>query len=251
MTAAATLTPTVGHQPIGNFNVAVEVATSATGYVPLIPLGTIMTPIDPYWGGAEVIRLRVPANTTAIAVGTAAIYNNAFAYTIAPNTANLGQPLAFAVNAVPLNAGFDQYAWFYIGGTFPALSGASVAANTATGITAAGTLGANSAGKQVLNARVQVAATNTVVKANSNTTSGSTLLRVPNSDGWFVGLYLSGTGIPALTTVTAIDASGTLITMSLAATATGSVSVTGTYNNATVFWNVLNANRPFAQGAIT
>lgn len=251
MTAAASLTPTLGNQPIGNFNTAVEVATAASGYVPLIAVGTIMSIIDPFAGGAEVIRLKVPANTAAVPVGGAAIYDNVFAYTIAPNTANLGQPLAFSVNAVPLNAGFDQYAWFYISGTFPAFSGASVAANTATGITAAGTLGANSAGKQVLSARVQVAATRTVVKANANTTSGSTLLRVPNSDGWFVGLYLSGTGIQAATTVTAIDSSGTLVTMSLAATATGSISATGTYNNGTIFWNTLNANRAFAQGAIT
>ena len=251
MTAAATLTPTVGHQPIGNFNVAVEVAQSASGYVPLIPLGTLMTPIDPYWGGGEVIRLRVPANTTAIPTGGVAIYNNAFTYAICPNTANLGQPLAVAVNAVPLNAGFDQYAWFYVSGTFPALSNASVAANTAVGIAAAGQLGANSAGKQVLNGRVQVAATTTVVKANCNTTSGSTLMRVPNSDGWFVGLFLSGTGIPAATTISAIDASGTLVTLSAAATATGSVSVTGTYNNGTIFWNVVTGQRVFAQGGIT
>lgn len=251
MTAAASLTPTLGHQPIGNFTTAVEVAAAATGYVPLIPLGTLMTPIDPYWGGGEVIRLRVPAGTAAIPVGGVAIYNNAFVYAQAPNTANLGQPLAVAVNAVPLNASFDQYAWFYVSGSFPVLSNASVAANTAVGIAAAGQLGANSAGKQVLNARVQVAATTTVVKANSNTQAGSSQLRVPNSDGWFIGLFISGTGIPAATTITAIDASGTLITMSAAATATGSVSVTGTYNNGATFWNVLNGQRIFAQGAIT
>ena len=251
MTAAATLTPTLGIQPISNSNTSVEVAQSASGYVPLVPLGTLANVIDPYWGGGEVIRLRVPANTTAIPTGGVAIYNQAYTYTIAPNTANLGQPLAVAVTAVPLNASFDQYAWFYVSGSFPAFSGASVAANTATGITAAGTLGANSAGKQVLNARVQVAATTTVVKANCSTTSGSTQLRVPNTDGWFVGLYLSGTGIAAATTVSAIDASGTLVTLSAAATATGSVSVTGTYNNATIFWNVLQGQRIFAQGAIT
>jgi len=251
MTAAATLTPTVGIQPISNSNTSVEVAQSATGYVPLVPLGTMATVIDPYWGGGEVIRLRVPANTTAIPTGGVAIYNNAFTYAICPNTANLGQPLAAAVTAVPLNAGFDQYAWFYVSGSFPALSNASVAANTAIGIAAAGQLGANSAGKQVLNARNQVAATTTVVKANSNTTAGSTMLKVTNSDGWFVGLFLSGTGIPAATTISAIDASGTCITLSAAATATGSVSVTGTYNNATIFWNVVNGQRVFAQGAIT
>lgn len=251
MTNAANINTVVGYQPIGNFNTAVEVAQSATGYVPLIALGAVLNIVDPYLGGGEVIRLRVPANTTAIPVGGAAVYNQAYQYTIAPNTANLGQPLAFAVNAVPLNTGFDQYAWFYVSGTFPALSNATVGANTAVGIAAAGQLGANTAGKQVLNARVQLAATNTVAKANSNTVNGSPLLRVPNSDGWFVGLYLSGTGIPAATTISAIDSSGTLVTMSANATSTGSVTVTGTYNNGSIFWNVLNGQRVFAQGSIT
>lgn len=251
MTAAATLTPTLGHQPIGNFSTAVEVAQSASGYVPLIPLGTIMTPIDPYWGGGEVIRLRVPAGTTAIPTGGAAVWNTGFTYAILPNTTLLGQSVAFAVNAVPLNAGFDQYAWFYIGGTVPCFSNATVAANTATGIAAAGQLGANAVSKQILNARVVVPASTTVAKANTNTQSGSNLLRVSNSDGWFVGVFLSGTGIPAATTVTAIDTSGTLVTMNNNATVTGQATVTATYNNATIFWNVVQMNRPMAQGPIT
>lgn len=251
MTAAATLTPTLGHPTVTNSNLGVEVAQSATGYVPAISLGTIMTTLDPYWGGGEVIRLRVPANTTAIPTGGAAVWNTGFTYAILPNTTLLGQSVAFAVNAVPLNAGFDQYAWFYIGGTVPAFSNATVAANVATGIAAAGQLGANAASKQILNARVVVPATTTVAKANTNVQAGSTLLRVQNADGWFVGVYLSGTGIPAATTVTAIDSSGTLVTMNNAATITGPATVTATYNNATIFWNVVQVNRPMAQGPIT
>jgi hypothetical protein len=219
--------------------------------VPLIGLGVIAAVSDPYWGGGEVIRLRVPAGTAAIPVGGAAVWTNTNTYTALPNTALLGQPVGFAVNAVPLNAGFDQYAWFYIAGSFPAYSNASVAANTATGIAAAGQLGANAASKQILNARVQVAATTTVVKNNCTLRAGSTLMQAPNSDGWFVGLFVSGTGIPAATTIAAIDSSGTLITLSAAATAAGSQTVTGTYNNGTIFWNVVNANRPMAQGPIT
>lgn len=251
MTAAAILTPTLGIQGVTNSNLGVEVAQSATGYVPLQVPGTIATPIDPFWGGGEVIRLRVPAGTAAIPTGGAAVWNAAFTYAILPNTTLLGQSVGFAVNAVPLNAGFDQFAWFYIGGTVPAFSNATVAANTATGIAANGQLGANAAGKQILNARVVTPATTTVVKANTNTQAGSSQIRVTNSDGWFVGVFLSGTGIPAATTVTAIDASGTQVTMSAAATATGSTSVTATYNNATIFWNVVQINRPLAQGPIT
>lgn len=251
MTAAATLTPTLGHPTVTNSNLGVEVAQSATGYVPAITLGTIMTPLDPFWGGTEVIRLRVPAGTAAIPTGGAAVWNAGFTYAILPNTTLLGQSVGFAVNAVPLNAGFDQFAWFYIGGTIPAFSNATVAANTATGIAAAGQLGANAAGKQILNGRVVTAATTTVAKANTSTQTGSNLLRVSNSDGWFVGVFLSGTGIPAATTVTAIDSSGTLVTMNNTATATGQATVTATYNNATIFWNVCQINRPLAQGPIT
>lgn len=251
MTSAATIAPTVGSQPIGNSNTNVEVAQSASGYVPLVPLGTIQSLVDPYWGGGEVIRLRVPAGTAAIPVGGAAVCTTAFGYVAAPNTANLGQPVYFAVNAVPLNASFDQYAWFYIGGTFPVYSSASVAASAAIGIVAAGQLGANSAGKQILSAKVNAPATTTVVKANCSTRSGSPIVQVPNTDGWFIGLTVTGTGIPATTTVTAIDASGTLVTLSNNATATGSASLTGTYTSGALFWNVVTASRPFAQGAIT
>ena len=251
MTAAATVAPTVGSQPVGNFNTAVEVAQSASGYVPLVPLGTIQSLVDPYWGGGEAIRLRIPAGTAAIPVGGGAVCSATFAYAAVPNTANLGQPMYFAVNAVPLNASFDQFAWFYIAGTFPAYSSASVAINAPIGIVAAGQLGANSAGKQILNAKVNAAATTTVVKANCSTRAGSPIVQVPNTDGWFVGLAVTGTGIPATTTILSIDASGTLVTLSNNATAAGSVSLTGTYTATANFWNVLTANRPFAQGAIT
>ena len=64
-----------------------------------------------------------------------------------------------------------------------------------------------------------------------------------------VGVAVTGTGIPASTTITAIDPDNRTVTMSANATATGSVSVTGTYNDATIFYNVVTVNRPGAQGA--
>ncbi len=54
-----------------------------------------------------------------------------------------------------------------------------------------------------------------------------------------------------MTRVTDIDPSGTLVTLSVATTAAVNGTVTGTYNNATIFYNVAHLNRPFAQGAIT
>lgn len=255
MTAPSIL-PFIGFPAAGNNSnttdggATVEVATSTSGYVPLIPVGTIIQTNDRYWGGLELIRLSIPTGTSVL-VGSISTLTRDFSYTAVPNTANLGQSLAISTARVPSNATFVQYAWFAIAGQQPVLCGASVAANTAFGITAAGSGGANSAGKQILNARVVTAATTTVVKANTVTQSGSPVLQVQNTDGWFVGMALSGTGIAASTVVTGIDVDNRRVTMNNNATASGAVSVTGTYNDGTNFWNVATFSRPFAQGAIT
>lgn len=250
MTSAAGQYPVIGIQPVGNFSNAVEVATATSGYTPLIPVGTVLNVVDPYWGNLKVIRLKIPTST-AVSVGNIAIYDNAYQYTAVPNTANLGQPVAFSLSSVASNATYVQYAWFAQAGTTPVLCGASVAANTAFGITAAGKGGAIANGKQILNARVQVAATTTVAKT-AQTTNGSPIIRVSVADGWFVGLPISGTGIPASTTISAIDGDNRTVTMSANATATGGVTVTGTYNDGSSnYWNVVTFNDPFAQGQIT
>ena len=57
--------------------------------------------------------------------------------------------------------------------------------------------------------------------------------------------------IAAGTTVSSIDPSGRFVTLSAVTTAAVAGTVTATYNNATVFYNVAHINRPFAQGAIT
>ncbi len=259
MTTAANLNTVVGYQFAGNVNnntnggLAVEVATSASGYIPQIAVGTILTINDPYWGGQELIRVAIPANTTAINVGTLANIDASGNYVINPITANTGQSVFVSMSFVPNNPLLPQYAWFIASGRCPVLSTASVAANTelgASGVTA-GRAAASAAGLQLLNARVRAAATATVVKANTSTQSGSNILRVPNTDGWFVGVALSGTGIAASTTVTGINEDNRTVTMNNNATATGAVSVTGTYNDGTLFWNTVFMDRPFVQGRIT
>lgn len=243
MTSAASSSSFAGFQPVGNYFIP-DTTQRHT-------LGTKLNVVDPYWGGQEVIYLAIPTST-ALSVGSLVTWDNTDTIAAAPNTANLGQPVAFCLNAVASNASSVQYGWFVISGAFVSLAGASVAANTAFGITAAGKTGAIANGKQIVNARVQVAATKTVVKANSSTQNGSTVLKVTNSDGWFVGLPLSGTGIAGSTTISAISSDGTTVTMNNAATATGAVSVTGTYNDGSSnYWNTITCERPFAQGQVT
>lgn len=213
--------------------------------------GVIMGAVDPYWGGGEFMYVKANGSIRqfGLVVITPAVASGAVVYnaTEVPNTANLGRSVGVAM----VSASSGQFFWACVGGTVPVNCNASVAADTTFGIAAAGQGGANTAGKQLLNARVVIAASATVAIAGAVANSGSNQLRVPHSAGWFAGAYLSGTGIAAGTTVTDIDPSGTLVTLSANTTAAVNGTVTATYNNATIFYNVAHINRPFAQGAIT
>lgn len=84
-------TPELGIQPIG-------VSSAVANH----PIGTIITGTDPVYGGGEFIYLLGVASTVA---GSVVIYNGNSAgtptgqTTLAPATANLGQPLAVATCA--------------------------------------------------------------------------------------------------------------------------------------------------------
>lgn len=250
MTTAASNFPLIGSQPIGNF--------FAPDTTQRHPLGFILPFSDPYWGGGEAIYLQMPTST-AMQVGTLLSYDVAtsFVAAAAANTANMGKSIAILMNYVASNAS-AQYAWCLIAGSAPVYSSASVAANTAFAIAAAGQAGALGNGKQVLNARVTKAATTTVTKSNTQTQNGSNILRVTNTDGLFVGCPISGTGIPASTYIGALGPEGQRVYMTTSdlstaatATATGSITLTATYNDGTAYWNVATLNRPFLQGQVT
>lgn len=212
--------------------------------------GLIYNAVDPYWGGGEFIYCKANGSIRqfGLVVITQTFASGQVVYnaTEVPNTANLGRTLGIAM----VVASSGQFLWVCVGGVMPVNCNASVAADTTFGIAAAGQGGANGAGKQVLNARIVVAASQTVAKTGVANAS-SNRLQVASADGWFAGVYLSGTGIAAGTTVTDIDPSGTQVTLSANTTALVNGTVTGTYNNGTVFYNVAHVNRPFAQGAIT
>lgn len=234
---------TVGLQQVANFGLP---DTTSRG----VP-GLIADFMDNYWGGAEM--LYVQANGT-IRVGALVALNPAltsgryqFLATEVTNTTLMGRPVYVAM--VPMTVG--QFGWVAATGIVPVLCNATVAADTTFSIVAAGQGGALAASKQVVNARVISPATTTIAKANCTANNASNKLSIPSADGWFIGAYLSGTGIAAATIVTDIDPSGTQVTLSANTTAAVNGTVTATYNNATIFYNVAHINRPFAQGAIT
>lgn len=217
--------------------------------------GAIVPAEDPVWGPGEFIFARaggaIPLANLCVLTPVWDVTNKVFTYnmTTAPNTANLARALYVYVGNTALIAG--QYAWFMMTGRYPVSSTASVAADTTTGIVAAGQIGAVAAGKQLLNARVIIPATQTVVAAAVSGFSGDTRIFLSNTQGFFPGAYVSGTGVGAASIVSAVDPLGRFIDVTVANSAQVTGNVTATYNNATIFYNVLEMNRVFAQGQIT
>jgi len=242
----ANLEGTVGNPPVTPL-------ASGLSTVPLFGQGAVVPMADPWWGAGEFMYGRADATIRSRGVCMvqpvfdAALGGYRYDVVEVTNTANLGRAVCVAMQAMVQG----QYGWFQVGGLTPVDCTASVAAGTVVGIAAAGQAGANSAGKQLLGATSRVAAAATVVKAGCQADAGSLTLSVPNADGWFPGVYLSGTGIAALTRVASISPDGRIVTLTVATSAPVTTAVTATYNNATIFYNVLHIARPIAQGAIT
>lgn len=228
-----------------------------------MPSGVIVPGYDNYWGGVEfqycLFSSTVPAWTPVTIKPALANGKFGFVASAVANTANQARSLGIAI--APMAA--TQYGWVAISGLVPVLSGANVAADAAMGITAAGVLGATSAGKEIENLVCVLPSTTTVVKANATLLSGSPIIQFTGNntiDGLFIGAALSGTGIPANAVVQTIDPDGRRVTMStgpgtggaaLNATQSGGVSVTATYSDGTNLYNVVYINRPACQGRIT
>ena len=242
----AVQTPVIG-QPLIN---VIGLSSSTTRQ---LPHGTIQTASDPWWGAGEFIYGR--ANGTIRTFGLCKINPTfdstdlcwRFEVTEAASTAILGRPICVAQTGMASG----DYGWFCIGGVTPVNSNAAVAANATFSIAATGQGGAAATGKQIVNARIVGASTITVAKTNCITQGISTILTVPNSDGWFEGCYLSGTGVGSAAIVSSISPDGKTVVMSVASTAAITGTVTATYNNATIYYNIAHINRPFQQGAIT
>jgi hypothetical protein len=260
MTVATIQYPLAGTQVLGNFSSSIEVADNDTSYTPIVPVGTIVDFNDPYYGSGKAIRLCIPKNTTAIKVGTLAIYSAAtnagklsnYSYVIAPVTANQSRPVAVSINAIPNNASYAQYAWFAIGGTLPVWMLAATAITDKVFISATAGAGfvTTTAGRQVVGMTPVVASTGTVVKAGTGA-SGAYTIKVSNTDGLFVGQVGSGTGVGTSTIITALSSDGTTVTVSVANSAAVTGNVTFTNNDSTNYFPICQFMFPFYQGNAT
>lgn len=242
MTSAVGLYPVLGTQPISNFFLPDTTQRHS--------LGATFAVTDPYYGGCEFIYLKANG---AIPTGALIIWDKDWNAVVCPTTANTGRTIACASFSPTFATG--QYGWFQISGKAPVLCATSVAAGTTFGISAtvAGSADTVGNGRQVLKAVSVLAATGTIAKT-AQTQNGSSVIRVSDAQGWFQGLVITGTGIPASTIVGAIDPDNRTVTMYQSggttpqnATATGSVTVTGTLTG----YILGQLDRPFVQGQVT
>lgn len=229
-----------------------------------IPPGLIVEAEDPVWGPGEFIFAR--ANGTIRLYGLCVLTevwdatNKVFTYnmTEAPTTTLLARSLYIAIGtgagvASSVNAfTVGQYGYFMTTGRSPVNSSSSIAAATTFGHNAAGQATANAVSVQVVNATTVTPATQTVVAAATGFgAAGDFRIGLASTAGFFVGGYVSGTGVGASAIITNVDQLNSVITVSVANSAQVTGNVTITYNNATIFYNVVSLNRAFAQGAIT
>jgi len=194
------------------------------------PLGLIVNAFDPYWGHGKFQYIK---SNDAILKGSLVILGtmNTFLGTLIPNTASLGAP--FAVAPAPIPSG--SFGWVQLSGFCVYATNATVATDATVGLGAAGILGAYSTLKGMVNVHnVKSATATTTVTAFTN--NGQNYLQTGGYDGFFIGMALTGTGIPASTVVAKLDPDGRTIymgsaigTLNKTATATGSITLTGTY----------------------
>lgn len=211
-------------------------------------LGTKIDAVDPFWGWGQFVYAKASG---AVAKGLVCMLDETYLAVGVPNAANQGFPVCIAMATMATLT----FGWFQVAGLAVYATTATVAADSAVGITGVGTLGAVTNGKQILNIRNRRAATATKTIANTLTTNGNGVLVTPGYDGLFLGMALSGTGIPASTVVAKLDPDGRTVYTGSAigtlgdknSTATGTITLTGTY---TAFGAGIIAY-PFAQGQTT
>lgn len=215
---------------------------SSAPSVPLMHPGYTVEAWDSVYGLSQFM---LAFGVASLAIGDAVVIRAGYA-TVRGVAAGRG------VAAVSMCANTDTAAlsWFCVRGQVPCKA-ATMAVNLPLYLTAtAGSLSSTVvATDQVTGAMSVLAASGTVTTKTINTVNGSDLITVPDTGGLYVGMAITGTGIPASTTISAIGNGGQMlgvnspqrnqVQLSAAATATG--QVTGTFAHPATFGTVMLA----------
>ena len=236
--AWVSISPLAGTQPQMDFFVSDTVQRE--------PLGTTIMAVDNFWGTGKFIYLK---SNDAVLKGSIVSWDELYQATLTPTTAGQGFPVAVAM--YPAASG--NFFWAQTEGLAVYRTNATVAADTAVAVAAAGIVGTLANGKQIVNCRNRKAATATSTKVVNTTNGSSVLTAISGYDGIFLGGAITGTGIPSSSVVAAMDPDGKRFSIGSAigtidklATGTASVTITQTFTG--FGWGLIN--NPFAQGQI-
>lgn len=139
------------------------------------PLGTIVTAVDPTYGGAEFIYLKGVSST---AVGSLVTFNtSSYTTALAPVGANKPQPIAVAMSACDAAT---KYGWYQISGiaVMKKTCTVSLAADAAVGVLTAGLVAGTGSGKEIQGALVAA-----VASATAGRTTVQVVINRPHMQG--------------------------------------------------------------------
>lgn len=217
----AAIGPFAGTQPFNDWFVPDTTARHV--------LGTTVTAVDPFWGAGKFMYVK---SNDAILKGSLVMWDEVYQAALLPSTVTQG--FCFGVAMAPMASGV--YGWVQLEGRAVYKTNATVAADGVVAVAAAGILGATATGKQLIGIRNRISATGTKTFSAQTLTGSNKLFVGAGYDGAFLGMALSGTGVPASTVVAALDPDGKTIYMGTSigtadkvATATGGITLTGTY----------------------
>lgn len=235
----------VGYPPIEE---VVAIPVDPPRGLPISP-GFICRAEDPVWGPGEFVFGRVSAGIRiyglcqALSVWDAT--NKVFTYNFLESVATANAGRSYYVWQGNRAGVAGEYGWFQTSGRSPVqtlTASGAIAADTKFGHSAAGQISADAATLGVEGGMVVTPATQTVVSAGSGLI-GDTRINLVSTDGFIVGGYVTGTGVGAAAIISAVSPNGKFILVTVANLAAVSGNITVTYNNATIFYNVIEFNR--------
>src|SRR6478752_203687 len=186
------------------------------------------------WGLAEIVYVGY-TGAALLPPGSLVVLDKNFRISLtAASEANSGRPVHVALSTFQIGSTTEQFGWVLREGICPVAYSVAATAGPVYGGTSGKATPTAAAGVQILNARCLIAGAATFTK-NGVLRVGSSVVKLPNVAGVFVGQAISGTGIPASSVVSSIDPNGTWITIGSAVgtpvTATAGGNQTLTFTN--------------------
>lgn len=215
------------------------------GTVKQLALGHLVDAVDPFFGAGRLQYVQCQ-QTASILTGTLVQGDINGIITPLGVAGNTGAPFGVVVqDFINSSVAFPTYGWLLVYGNVPIVYSVPATVGPMFGGTAGTASPTVTPGRQLLNAQCIGGGSTAIVK-NGNSTSGSKIIQLTNIDGLFVGMAVSGTGIPGGAVITAINTLMQVVISSVA-TATGITPTTFTYTG----YGLCKLFNSFVQGQIT